>query len=671
MEQQPAITVRIQALIGLALLFFSIGFSVSPWGQSLECVLYDSMVRLRGTRPQPDEVVIAAIDEPSFAVLGKQWPWPRDLHARLIKSLYENGAAAVALDIIFSEPSNVKEDQRLARSIKNYPGVVLASGLEQIEETLYTAWNAIVPLPDFTGHGTIVGADSMPLDPDGFIRRSFLTHGEANSFALAAALSLGRKTGSTQRIQASVRTGNEFFINYYGPPRSIKTVSYYQALDQGNHLPDNFFKDKLVFVGFLTKHSPVPGAPHPDHYPYPFVRFGTGYLPGVEIQATIAANLISNDVIRPVKHFLFLPFALALWLLAAFSAFRMPPLKSWILFFGTAVFALAVCYLLLSGFNLYTPLLLLLFPALALTLFGPLVRYYVSLKEKRFIRSTFSRYLSPAVVTHLLKQPDRLKPGGDFFQGTVLFLDIEGFTALTHRLPATKLVSVLSRYLGCFSDIVLEKNGMMDKIAGDAIMAVWGVPVARADHGSLACLAALKMKAELARMQKEDKETLDKPLSIRIGINSGELLAGNVGGNRFFNYTVHGVDVNFAVRLEAVNKIYKTGIIIGQNSMRELDPRFVLREIDTISVQGNPEPQTIHELLGLKDLLEEKMLALTRIFSRGRYLYKQGCWAEARTFFEKGLALCPDDGPCRLYIERCRSFEKNSPDTSWDGVSKV
>ena len=253
----------------------------------------------------------------------------------------------------------------------------------------------------------------------------------------------------------------------------------------------------------------------------------------------------------------------------------------------------------------------------------------------------------------------------------MLFLDIADFTAISERFRPNLLVDTLNDYLGVFTDIVIKWNGMVDKYMGDAVMAVWGVPLAQEDHAQLACGAALEMSEAVRAMAKKNGQIESLKLRIRIGINSGKMIAGNVGAKSFFNYTVLGKNVNIASRLEGVNKVYRTVITIGQATAELVKDDFVLRELDFIRVKGMDQPLWIYELQSNRKSPDTSQTRINQLFSSGRDLYQAGNWAAAREYFEKGLALDKNEGPCRAYVARCLSFEEHPPGPTWDGIYTV
>jgi adenylate cyclase len=253
-------------------------------------------------------------------------------------------------------------------------------------------------------------------------------------------------------------------------------------------------------------------------------------------------------------------------------------------------------------------------------------------------------------------------------EASALFLDIVGFTTLSERTHPEELVQVVNRYLGEFSNIVIRREGMLDKYMGDALMATWGAAVHQPDHAVRACRAALEMLETLERLTEEEQRLgTGVHLRVRIGINSGRMIAGNVGGTKHFSYTVLGDNVNLASRLEGVNKAYGTVVMIGQNTAEIVGETFELREIDLVNVKGKHEPIRIFELQGERGCLDERRCLLNRHFSEGRTLYVHRRWNDAVRAFERAVAACGEDGPCLTFLERCRRFDCNPPAPDWNG----
>ncbi|WP_041397401.1 CHASE2 domain-containing protein [Spirochaeta africana] len=306
---------------------------------------------------------------------------------------------------------------------------------------------------------------------------------------------------------------------------------------------------------------------------------------------------------------------------------------------------------------------------IALSLF----KFYLTESEKRYISGAFSRYLSQDVVREIINDPSRLNLGGEKREMTALFTDVKGFSTISEQMDPQDLVTLLNRYLSAMSDIILELGGTIDKYEGDAIIAFFGAPLDVPDHAYRACLASARMKQmerELNR-QFEQEGISPGPLLTRIGMNSGEMVVGNMGTERKMDYTMMGHNVNLAARLEGVNKQYSSWILASQSTIDQIadgssqEPAaFVWRRLDRVRVVGVNEPVRLYEILSAAD----GTAALLNGFEQGLELFEKAQFHAAMQQFSATLEEFPDDGPSRTYLERCRKFLDNPPPANWDGV---
>ncbi|MBN1106942.1 MAG: adenylate/guanylate cyclase domain-containing protein [Deltaproteobacteria bacterium] len=657
-----------KVLIGLSVVTLSVGFCFSPWGKALEHFSGDTLYYLRGSLDTPLDIVVVAIDEPSFGVIRQQWPWPRGLHARLIEGLFAAGAKIVAFDVIFAEPSTADQDRLLREALERHPNVVLAGDLNTVFEKNYTQVIFVGPHRNVSPPGTPVGFTNLPLDSDGFVRRIRLNQGGLRAISLLSAQLFCRNHPCRDLAKAQGQhPDTDLEINYLGPARTVRTVSYYQALEPSKYLPTNCFKDKMVWIGLSLGSAILGKSEGQEKFPVPFTRWDGGYMAGVEIHAQAAHSLMHNIVIRSLPY----PWTLILSLLvgsaSVFVFFNLKPASAsflWLL--GCTVF-LGTSLAIFTHRFVFVPVTSILLPFTFSYLVSPFLHYWQVWRERNFIRKAFSTYLAPPVVDQLLAHPEQLTLGGELVEATVLFLDLAGFTTLSEHIRPEALIQLLNRYLGRFSDVVFRWNGLIDKFIGDAVMAAWGVPVSQPDHAERACFAALEMVAELQKLTRQDRELgTDRQLQIRIGINSGKMVAGNVGGQKRFNFTVVGDEVNLASRLEGINRVYGTVIMIGPNTAELVKHTFELRELDLVRVKGKSNAVQIYELQQKKGNLSEIQRQVNELFVKGRRCLIQRDWRSARNCFERGLSLQTKDGPCQLYIARCLQFEKNPPDPEWD-----
>ncbi|MFW5826495.1 MAG: CHASE2 domain-containing protein [Alkalispirochaeta sp.] len=296
--------------------------------------------------------------------------------------------------------------------------------------------------------------------------------------------------------------------------------------------------------------------------------------------------------------------------------------------------------------------------------------YVAALRDRRLIRSTFEHYLAPEVISELVEHPDRIGVGGSERELTALFTDIAGFSRISEILGTADIVTLLNEYLTEMSDVIIEHRGTIDKYEGDAIMAFFGAPIPSDTHAEQACRAAIQMKKveSLLNDRLVRSGVAPRPLITRIGVNTGSMIVGNLGTNRRLNYTVMGPAVNLAARLEGVNKQYGTAMCVSGSTYQHLPEGFLFRRMDRVRVQGIDDPVRLYELIGYAQESSAPLREALELFERGLAAFERWEWSEALSRFETVLRIYPDDGPARLFIERCRGFLEEEPRDTWDGV---
>jgi adenylate cyclase len=297
------------------------------------------------------------------------------------------------------------------------------------------------------------------------------------------------------------------------------------------------------------------------------------------------------------------------------------------------------------------------------------LRQYVAVsRQRRELRHALGLYLAPAVARLVSERPDMLQLGGDKRDLTVFFCDIRGFSKIAEQLEPGQLVELLHVYLGSMTDVIFNYDGTLDKYIGDAIMAFWGAPLAQADHAERACAAALEMVRCLRDLEAEWERRRWPTLAMGIGINSGEMVVGNMGSARRLSYTVAGDNVNIASRLEGLTKVYGSRIIASENTIELVSRTVVSRELDIVRVQGRAAPVRIFEILGPASE-EARWTSLRATFSAGLFAYRARLWDEGLAAFGAILKERPNDAPAHLFAERCRVFQQEPPPPDWDGVT--
>jgi adenylate cyclase len=284
----------------------------------------------------------------------------------------------------------------------------------------------------------------------------------------------------------------------------------------------------------------------------------------------------------------------------------------------------------------------------------------------------FRLYVPATLVKQLIASGEKVTIGGKSRELTVFFSDIEDFTSITENISPKDLMLQLSDYFDVMTKIIEQESGTVDKFIGDAVMAFWGAPISNEEHAIMACRAALKCQQIIGEFNKNWEAEGKYPFRTRMGINTGYMIVGNMGSRQRMNYSVMGDGVNLASRLEMLNKIYSTSIIISKGTHRYVQNQFVTRTIDQITVKGKSQSVVIYELMAEKGTPDATRLApLAERFEQAYKLYLKRDWQQAKSMCETLLEEFPDDQVSAIYIERCTNFIEHEPDPSWSGISKL
>lgn len=419
------------------------------------------------------------------------------------------------------------------------------------------------------------------------------------------------------------------------------------------------FRDKIVLVS-------AQAAGLSDLRATPF----SPITPGIELHANIIDSLLAGRYLRAadpaLSFFLIYAACLAVALFVAKLRLRLSvPLA----LATSASFVGAVWVLYGQGWVL--PLVK---PVVAMTLACGgvlLARTAVAERERRWLRTAFGHYLAPNVLEEVLRAPERLRLGGERRHMTVLFSDVAGFTALSEKLAPEQVGALLNDYLDRMTACVTQTGGTLDKFVGDAVMAEWNAPLAQPDHAARACTTALAMLAEVGR-QDATQPASGVAFDIRIGINTGEMVVGNMGSHQIFDYTVIGNEVNTAARLEPLNKVFGTRIIAAAATRSEAETQrpghFAFRSLGRVMPMGRATPLDIDELVGARETLEVSTRDCLAIFEEAMEHYLVRRFEKARDLFRKALECRPEDGPSAVFAARCEQCIADPPSAQWDGT---
>lgn len=679
--------------IASSIIIFWLDFASVTFIHNVDLKMKDVRMLLRGPITPPASVVIVAIDNKSVKEVGR-WPWSREIIGDLIKGMADYGVKVAGLDVVFSETQTPASDRVLAESIalsgnvvagyffRNEmhpvdPEVLAQVQSSRIQNLLIDSGVTSVPLGEFEnleanigliGQGALsYGFFNVKPDSDGLFRKSpLLLLYKGDVYPSMVLQSLQQYTRETAQVSVStagigaIKLGKykipsnaegELVVNFYGPGGSIKTWSAVDIIKK--RLPATALQDKLAFVGFTEMGIY-------DVRPTPFDTI----LPGVEIHATVAANtleqnfIIHNSSTRQMERvaLFLLPLLLSLMLGLAPST-----TVGFITGSGFSVLYLIGNYLLLSRYQLDLSILLPLMAMGLATISSEIYRSLVVDQKGRYMKKAFSNYVSADLVAQIMKNPDSLKLGGERREISILFSDIRGFTSLSEKLSPEDLVQMLNEYLDPMTRIVLEEKGTLDKYVGDAVMALYNAPLDVADHAAHACSTALKMLLQLHELNQSFIARGIQTIDIGIGINTGDAVVGNMGSTMRFDYTAIGDNVNLAARLEGLNKMYGTHIIVSGFTKQLAGSDFQFRELDLVAVKGKHKPVPIYELMIVGDG------EVADAFEDALRLYRGREFTAALQIFGR-LSIQKQDKVSNLYVERCQKFIASPPPPEWDGV---
>lgn len=706
-----------------------IGTGLPTYASFMEDRFFD--LRMRQTlnpEAKDNRIVLAAIDDESLQSVGR-WPWSRSKWAEFMRKMAVYGAKVVAFDVFYPEPElacNAESpDEMFASTIAtfqenqgryvvipysmNVDEIKESNDFEEVPEALYNfimdsqaaagfnlrqhhvskeAW----PIQAITDAGPLLGHIQATADIDGIIRHYYMVSNVEDIYFPSFAVTIyeaftGEKTklllpgGDANRLVAGssefpINPNGAMKIRWFGDHNNFPTVSakdIFEAKDDDARMQFNF-KDNIVFVA-----STAYGAHDLRHTPI------NAQLPGIYSHMNVVNQLLSGRALKPTAEsvkFTWILLALGTALIIVVQVFGNALLDLLAMLILSSVFVyFDIKYLIPQGYEI--GLFFCLFSMISCYSWTTFLNFYLANKDKAFLKSAFGTYISPELIDDMYKSGEPPKLGGDCGVRTALFTDIQGFSTFSEKLSATQLVELLNEYLTVMTDILLEEKGTLDKYEGDAIIAFFGAPMPLEDHAARACMVAYRMQTELAKLRAKWTSEGDKwpkivhEMRMRIGLNSGEIVTGNMGSAQRMNYTMMGDSVNLAARLEESAKQYGIFTQVAQDCVSLVGDQFLFRELDTIRVVGKSVPVTTYDLLGLKKDAPEYLNRLSDLFKQGLTLYKNQQFDQAIALFKQTLELewqrFPElkgkkTNPSEIYIQRCEEFKQLPPPPEWDGV---
>lgn len=630
-----------------------------------------------------ENIVIVKVGEKSINKLGR-WPWNRKVIGDLIAKLEES--SVVALDIVFSEKSTPEADKYLAESISKNGNVIggfffrsqasektddyiinylydqaifrinMLSETTDIKQFQYAEAN----IPIITKALLANAFFTIEPDADGLYRKyplAYLYRGmlipsiasqtlryHMNKDISVSIDEYGLKSFSLGEIK--IKNSNKILINYYD---NATFISAYDVIT-GN-IKKSFFSGKIVLVGVtetgIYDLRPTPVDP---------------VTPGVLLHLTAINNLMKNEYLRNSWKSDTIIILSALFIVLLFSFFKKIHTRIIAYLLDISAFFVLSNYLFINN-NIWISDFYYLIPAAFLAVALELIAFFIVSRRSMEMKKAFSTYVSPEIVNIMMQEPEKLSLGGENREVTVMFTDIRGFTTISENLTSDQVVSILNRLNSPLTECIINHKGLLDKYIGDAIMAVFNAPVNIENHADLACEAALEMLDILEKINTEfDRDGLPQ-VDIGIGLNTGTATVGNIGSSLRFDYTAIGDSVNLSSRLEGLNKIYKTRIIMSKFTKNKLKKDFLLRTLDKVQVKGKKEPVEIFELMQNTD--RNRTIAKRFNEAIGHYFSRNFTAAEEifHVLFKEY-----DDKPSELYTQRCSALIREGIPENWDGT---
>ncbi|OGL43035.1 MAG: hypothetical protein A2161_01200 [Candidatus Schekmanbacteria bacterium RBG_13_48_7] len=648
-----------------------------------EDYFYSSRFYYRGIwYPTESRTALVAVTHQALQELGEFGIWPRSYHAEVIDRLVRADAKLIVFDIIFS--TEKEHDEDLANAIKNARGRVILA-CEHLHQVM--GKNAVVstmelPLKMFTDAGAELGIVNLIGDDFGTIN-DYIPYIFSDRIYPTLGLKAALKYLNINTVPEDFLTQNNYLnfkniriplnpgngeipINHMGPAGRIPTYSYEQILSEKGFnilLDKKVLKDKIIFIGATDPSLQ-------DTYRTAYSTFYDGQeTPGVEIHAQLAESILNRNFLRYSPRYTGAIIVFLCSLITSLLIFRFGPYRSALFASGFLVIFLIGGHLIFNYKSIIIPMFMPMLAVAVTYLVESVYFYLIEQKEKKIIRGYFQHYLTKSLVDELIKNPSLVKLGGEKRVMTALFSDIAGFTTISESMKVEELVILLNEYLSEMTGIVLAHEGLLDKYEGDAIMAEFGAPIQREDHALRGCLTAIEMQKKLVSLREKWIQEGKPEIYVRIGINTGEMVVGNMGSRERFDYTVIGDHVNLASRLEGANKQYQTSIMISEFTYEHVKNQVLARELDLIRVKGKKQAVKIYELIcHLDDPLCIDKKKIIDEFHSGLHSYKNKNWTEAEKKFRNVLESDSNDGPSKIYLDRCRMFRMSPPPEDWDGI---
>jgi adenylate cyclase len=460
---------------------------------------------------------------------------------------------------------------------------------------------------------------------------------------------------------------NRRYLNYYGPPRTISTLPFYQALrltegSGGDQRID--LKGKAVFVGL----SEILLTQRQDSFYTVFSRANGVFISGVEIAATAFANLLDDTPVQPVGSYAYILIILAWGFLVGVIGRMAAPVVA-----VAGIVGLSILYLGAAEYQFKTaatwyPIIIPLGLQAPFGFFGAVLWNYVETnKERHNIRKALGYYVPNEVVDELAGNIIDIKKAGQTIYGACLYADAAGYTDLSERMGPRDLSDLMQKYFEATLEPIKQTGGLVVDLKGDSILAIWKGARPEAQLREQACHAALGLAKAVSRFNQSFGSL---KLPTRLGVHAGQIFLGNIGAGDHYEYAVTGDTVNTAARMDGLNKFLGTAILVSEEVIHQLDG-FLTREAGSFRLKGKLQPIQVRELLCRMEESQEKQKKACAIFSEALWAFRRRSWDEAKEKFLHSIEYSGEDGLSRFYLNLCAQYKDHPPEGPWHGVIEL
>lgn len=716
-------------LIALAILIATIVCNYVPVLQTVlknaDLRIFDTLLHVHHSftydksSPVYDNICIVDIDEHSIAELGQFSSWPNLFFADLVDILAADEPLAIGFDIFFTESDSIagyardRMKTKLGSTTGNPDGILdklstdgdLAYAMKRAGNVYLAMYNSEdyasknylpdklrswrisnrnfvrlnhphPPLPLLTEAARGVGFAHIEPDESGTIHDYpiLLSHGNLSyvNFSMQMVLDLmgvnrlkvdrwcNLYEGKNLITMIPLSPDSRYYFYYYGPQRSFRYISFSDVLF--NRIPPGYFNNRIVLVGSSASGlRDIKSTPLDQNFP------------GVELHATFLRNVLEETYVHWLSPWFLLAVNVFLLSLMAFSIPVAKPLFSISVFIVLSVLSLPATYLLYAKWNYtyqYTTVLLPWF-------FGFLGLFITQAHEqgveKRKVRNAFEHYVSKDVIGEIMKGAQKLTAGGEKKTISIMYVDVRSFTTLCEKLSPTEITTFMNQYFNLATDVIIDNRGLLDKYIGDAILGLFGAPVSYPGFELNAVKTAVTIRNLSFKLADEySTHPVLKDFRIGAAIATGEVLVGNIGSNTIFNYTGLGDRMNFSSRLEGLNKVYQTSIIIDQVTYEKVNQVYFCRKLDRVKVKGKRIESDIYEVVDSYDVMpkDSRLIACYRLYETALALMDYQHKEDARELLMEVMKEYPEDAPTKLMLERIEIIDWETWDGAWQYDSK-